>query len=115
MKFSKQNIKDITLESAHGGSGSRQLLVSPDKLISSYFEAITKAFLETGKIFDWHLHKDVDEVFIVLKGQGKFYCDNEVVDYQVGDIITIPANSKHKIEALGNETSEYYFFRIKCK
>jgi len=115
MKFSRQNIKDIPVESAHSGSGSRQLLVSSEKLTSPYFEAITKGFLEAGKVFDWHLHLDVDEVFIVLKGQGKFYCDDEVVDYQVGDIITIPANTKHKIEALGNETCEYYFFRIKCK
>jgi len=115
MKFSKQNIKDIPLEVAHGGSGSRQLLVTPDKLISPYFEVITKGLLETGKIFDWHFHQDVDEIFIVLKGQGKFYSDDEVVDYQIGDIITIPANTKHKIEALGNEINEYYFFRIKCK
>lgn len=115
MKFSKRNIKDIPLEAAHGGSGSRQLLVTPDKLTSPYFEVITKAFLEVGKIFDWHLHQDVDEIFIVLKGQGKFYCDNEVVDYQIGDIITIPADTKHKVEALGSETNEYYFFRIKSK
>ena len=115
MKFTKQNIKDIPVEAAHGGSGSRQMLVSTDKLTSRYFEAITKAFLEVGKIFDWHEHNDIDEVYIVLKGIGKFYCNNEVVDYQVGDVITIPANTKHKIEALGNETNEYYFFRIKCK
>ncbi|MEK7097078.1 MAG: cupin domain-containing protein [Patescibacteria group bacterium] len=115
MKFSKQNIKDIPIEVAHGGAGSRQLLVTPDKLTSSYFEAFTKGFLEAGKIFDWHEHKDIDEIYIVLNGSGKFYCSDEVVNYQVGDIITIPANTKHKIEALGNETSEYYFIRIKCK
>ena len=115
MKFSKQNIKDIPIEVAHGGAGSRQLLVTPDKLTSSYFEAFTKGFLEAGKIFDWHEHKDIDEIYVVLKGIGKFHCGNEVVNYQVGDIITIPANTKHKIEALGNETNEYYFFRVKCK
>ncbi|MFA6017334.1 MAG: cupin domain-containing protein [Patescibacteria group bacterium] len=115
MKFTKQNINDIPVEVAHGGSGSRQLLVTPDKLTSPYFEALTKGFLEVGKIFDWHLHQDVDEVFIVLKGQGKFSCNDEVVDYKIGDIITIPANTQHKIEALGSETNEYYFFRIKCK
>lgn len=101
--------------SALGNSGSKQLLVSSNKLTSPYFGAITKGFLEVGKIFDWHKHKDFDEVYIVLKGEGKFYFENEVVDYSVGDIITIPAKTKHKIEALGNETSEYYFFRIKCK
>ncbi|EKE15195.1 MAG: hypothetical protein ACD_12C00114G0001 [uncultured bacterium] len=115
MKFTKQNIKDIHVEAAHGGSGSRQLLVTPDKLSSPYFEAFTKGFLEVGKIFDWHQHTDIDEIYIVLKGNGKFYCENEIVDYNVGDIITIPANTKHKVEALGSKISEYYFFRIKCK
>jgi len=113
--FSKQNINDIPVETAHGGAGSRQLLVTPDKLTSPYFEAFTKGFLEVGKIFDWHEHKDIDEIYIVLKGFGKFFCNDEVIDYKVGDIITIPANTKHKIEALGNKTSEYYFIRIKCK
>ncbi|MEK7633327.1 MAG: cupin domain-containing protein [Patescibacteria group bacterium] len=115
MKFFKQNIKDVLIEPAHGGSGSRQLLVTPDKLTSPYFGAFTKGFLDVGKTFDWHSHTDFDEIYIVLKGQGKFYCDNEVVNYNVGDIITIPADTKHKIEALGNENNEYYFFRIKCK
>ena len=115
MKFSKQNINNVPIEQAHGGSGSRQLLVTQDKLTSPYFEAFTKGFLEAGKTFDWHQHTDIDEIYIVLKGNGKFYCENEIVDYNVGDIITVPANTQHKIEALGNETNEYYFFRIKCK
>ena len=80
MKFTKQNIKDIPVETAHGGSGSRQLLVTPDKLTSQYFEAFTKGFLEVGKIFDWHEHKDIDEIYIVLKGYGKFSVVDEVVD-----------------------------------
>ncbi len=112
-KFTKNNIKDIPLEHAHGGSGSRQVLIKPEHLTTKHFEAMTKGFLKPGAIFDWHSHNKVDEMFIVLKGQGKFYWEDEVVDYAEGDIITIPASSNHKIVAEGEEISEYYFIRIK--
>lgn len=78
-------------------------------------EAVTKGFLKPGNIFDWHFHQDTDEIFIVLKGEGKYYCEDEVTDYKKGDVITTPANLKHKIESGGVEESEYYFIRVKAK
>lgn len=114
-KFTKLNIKDIPIEEAHGGSGSRQVLVKPEHITSQYLEAVTKGFLKPGNIFDWHTHQDTDEIFIVLKGEGKYYCEDESTDYKEGDVITTPANLKHKIEAGGAEENEYYFIRVKAK
>lgn len=71
--FTKRNIKEIPLEEAHGGSGSRQLLVSPEHLAGDSLDAVTKGFLPANSVFDWHNHLDIDEMFIVLKGKGKFY------------------------------------------
>lgn len=113
--YTKLNIKDIIVEEAHGGSGSRQILVKPEHVSSQYFEAITKGFLKPGNAFDWHTHENVDEIFIVLKGEGRFYCENEVVDYNEDDVIAVPGNLKHKIEAGGKSINEYYFIRIKAK
>ncbi len=115
MKFTISNITQIPFEEAHGGSGGRQVLVKPEQLTTPYFEAMTKGYLKPGNAFDWHKHADTDEWFVVLRGIGKFYWENETVDYKVGDIITIPANSTHKIEALGDEENEFYFVRVKCK
>ncbi len=113
--FKKLKINDIPIEDAHGGSGARQVLVKPEHVASPYLEAVTKGFLKTGSIFDWHFHQDTDEIFIVLKGEGKYYCENEITDYQEGDVMITPANLKHKIEAKGKETSEFYFIRVKAK
>lgn len=113
--FTKLNIKDIPIEQAHGGSGSRQVLVKPEHVSSKYFEVVTKGFLEPGNIFDWHSHQDTDEIFIVLKGKGKFFCEGEVVDYKEDDVIVVPGNLKHKIEAGGKSTSEYYFIRVRAR
>ena len=112
-KFIKTNLRDIPLENAHGGSGKRQVLVKPEHVTTGHLDAVTKGFLDPGNAFDWHSHSDTDEMFIVLSGQGKFYCNDEVVEYSIHDVISIPANLKHKIEATGNATSEFYFIRIK--
>ena len=101
------------MEEAHGGSGSRQVMIKPEQLTTKSFEAMTKGFLNPGHSYDWHSHEDIDEFFVILKGTGKFYWEEEFVEYKEGDIITIPANSKHKIEAEGKIPSEYYFVRIK--
>lgn len=114
-KFTKLNIKDVPIEEAHGGSGARQVLVRPEHITSQYLEAITKGFLKPGSVFDWHIHQDTDEVFIVLKGYGKYYCEEETTNYKEGDVLVTPANLKHKIAAGGEEGSEYYFIRVKAK
>jgi len=49
----------------------------------------------------------------VLKGTGKFFWQEEVVEYKPEVVIIIPANSLHKFEAGGKIPSEFYFIRIK--
>ena len=112
MKYTLVNINDIPIEQAHGGSGARQMLVTPDRLTTKNFEAMTKGYLKAGAEFDWHKHTSIDEYFLVLKGRGKFYWEDEIINYKEGDIITIPANSRHKIVATGDVDNEFYFVRI---
>ena len=109
--FTKRNLKEIPIEEAHGGRGSRQLLFTQSHLNGNSLDAITKGFLPANSVFDWHNHIDIDEMFIVLKGKGKFYCEKEETDYAEGDVFSTPANLSHKIEA--TEDSEFYFIRVK--
>ncbi len=113
--FTKHSINSIPIEEAHGGSGGRQTLVKPEHVSTPFLEAVTKGFLKSGNIFDWHTHEDTDEIFIVLKGEGRYYCEDEVTEYKEGDIFITKGNKNHKIEALGKEGSEYYFIRVKAK
>jgi quercetin dioxygenase-like cupin family protein len=113
-KFTKLKIKEIPIEQAHGGSGSRQMLVKPEMVSSEHWEAMTKGFLKPGSCFDWHSHKDTDEVFIVLKGNGIYSCEGETTSYEEGDVFITHGNVEHKIEAQGLEESEYYFIRVRA-
>jgi quercetin dioxygenase-like cupin family protein len=112
-KFKKFNISQVPFEEIHNTPGSRQTLATKDDLVTSNIDALTKGTLQPGQIWDWHKHEMYDEMGIVLKGNGRFFWQDEVVEYKPEDVIIIPANSMHKFEASGEIPSEFYFVRIK--
>lgn len=111
MVFHKNNLSEIPQEEAHGGTGSRQMLLDASLPLSKNWEAVTKGFLPAGQMFGWHEHKDVDEMWIVTKGEGKFSCEDQEVLYAPGDVITVSANTQHKIAA--DSDTEGFFIRVK--
>jgi mannose-6-phosphate isomerase-like protein (cupin superfamily) len=109
----KKHLNSINIESAHGGSGRRQLLLSKDDLISSQMEAMTKGFLAPKGIFDWHSHQDIDEFFLVTQGTGFIeFEDCTKIEYSKDDLIYIPSNTKHRIENTGEVENEFFFIRL---
>lgn len=111
MKFSQQSLSKIPTGEAHGGSGSRQMLLDSRLPLSKNWEAVTKGYLPAGGVFEWHEHKDTDEMWIVTKGEGKFYCEDTTVEYTLGDVFTVTANTQHKIEATTD--TQGFFIRVK--
>ena len=111
-----KSLKDIPVERAHGGTGSRQLFLSKGDPISRCLEALTKGYLKAGGKFDWHSHFDIDEFFIVIKGTGSVtFKDGSELKYKPGDLVYVPSNIEHKIETLGKTDNEFYFVRLKNK
>ena len=108
-----RNISQIPLEGTHDLPNSRQTLVTKDDVVTDNIDAMTKGILQPGQVWNWHSHDDHDELVIVLRGEGLFSWENNEVTYKKDDVIIIPASNKHKIEAKGKETSEFYFVRIK--
>lgn len=108
-----KHLNAINIESAHGGSGRRQLMLSKDDSISSQMEAMTKGFLASKGVFDWHNHKDIDEFFLVTKGTGLIqFEDGTKMEYIKDDLIYIPSNVKHRIENTGEIENEFFFIRL---
>ena len=109
----KKNLNSIPVEEAHGGSGKRQLILSKNDAVSEQFQAMTKGFLDVGSIFDWHVHENIDEFFLVIKGNGVIeFKSGEQFEYSPDDLIYIPDGIEHKIEAAGKDGSEFFFFRM---
>jgi quercetin dioxygenase-like cupin family protein len=112
-KVQIKNISQIPFEGTHSLPNSRQTLATKNDLVTDNIDALTKGILPPGQIWDWHEHAEYDELCIVLSGEGLFVWDDQSHNYQKDDVIIIPAGNKHKIEALGDKNSEFYFVRIK--
>jgi mannose-6-phosphate isomerase-like protein (cupin superfamily) len=109
----RKNIQTVAIEEAHGGSGSRRLLLSKDDAVSQHFQAMTKGYLEPKGVFDWHKHDGIDEYFIVLRGNGTIeFRDEPMMNFGADDLIYVPAGTEHRIENTGKETVEFFFVRL---
>ncbi|WP_328812217.1 cupin domain-containing protein [Paradesulfitobacterium ferrireducens] len=63
-------------------------------------------YFKPGQVLAYHQHPEGDQVFLILKGEGKFYLDNgseEVIDVKEGSIVYVPKGVWHKLENTGSE------------
>ena len=113
MKIIKRSSKNINIEQAHGGSGSRKVYASQEHLKSLHFEAMTHGYIPAGKSYDWHDHNDIEEIMVVIKGEGTVKDNDGNYDYQPGDVFVFPANTMHLIHNPTNYEHEMIFVRVK--
>jgi quercetin dioxygenase-like cupin family protein len=113
MKIIKRAAKDISKEEAHGGTGSRKVIASKDFLRSTNLDGMTHGWLPAGNSFDWHDHTDIEEIMLVLKGEGKVNDEDGEYSYAPDDVFIFPANTMHKVTNNSVEEHEMIFVRVK--
>ncbi|MGB3009593.1 MAG: cupin domain-containing protein [Candidatus Saccharimonadales bacterium] len=113
MKVIKRSSDEIKKEEAHGGSGSRKVFASSEYLKSTHLDAMTHGWLPAGKTFDWHDHRDIEEIMVVIKGEGEVHDQDGVYTYEPGDVFIFPANIQHKIYNPTEYEHEMIFVRVK--
>lgn len=113
MKIIKRSSTDIQKEEAHGGSGARKVYASPQHVKSTHFEMMTHGFIPPGQRYDWHDHKDIEEIMVVLKGKGEVHDRDGKYTYDKGDVFVFPANTEHMIYNPTTQENEMIFVRIK--
>lgn len=72
-------------------------------------QSLAEGTLEVEQATERHYHRVTEEIYFVLKGQGKMEVDGETTHVRPGDAILIPAGAWHQLE--NNGTSE---LRILC-
>jgi mannose-6-phosphate isomerase-like protein (cupin superfamily) len=72
-------------------------------------QSLAEATLEVEQATERHYHRLTEEIYFVLKGQGKMEVDGETTHVRPGDAVLIPAGAWHQLE--NNGTSE---LRILC-
>ena len=113
MKITKRPANTIEKEEAHGGSGARKVYASTDYLKSVHFDAMTHGYLPAGQTFDWHEHADIEEIMVVLTGEGEVSDEDGTYTYVPGDVFVYPANTQHKIHNPTHVEHEMIFVRVK--
>lgn len=70
------------------------------KVIDVETESLTiKVTLNAGHRMNYHSHKNRDEVWVVISGQGKAIVDGKEKTICVGDVITMQAGCRHTVIA----------------
>jgi mannose-6-phosphate isomerase-like protein (cupin superfamily) len=72
-------------------------------------QSLAEATLEVEQATERHYHRLTEEIYFVLKGQGRMEVDGETTHVRPGDAVLIPAGAWHQLE--NNGTSE---LRILC-
>ena len=68
---------------------------------------INWAFLPVGKSFRGHYHEDMQEIFILIKGEAQIFVNNEQAELCEGDTVVVPVGSVHRMENIGKNDIEY--------
>lgn len=63
------------------------------------FSLTIKVTLNAGHRMNYHNHKNRDEVWVVVSGQGKTVIDGVEQDIHVGDVVTMSAGCRHTVIA----------------
>ncbi len=59
-----------------------------------------------------HYHSGVDEVYLVIKGKGKVYVNDEVADIAYGDAVPIHAGEIHSLESTDTDPLEMVVYGV---
>ena len=71
-------------------------------------QSLAEATLEPDQATQRHYHRRSEEIYFVLKGQGKMEVDGATGYMKPGDSVLIPAGAWHQLE--NNGTSELRIF-----
>ena len=85
----------------------KKVMLRNHDLISGNLQMINWSTLLPGKTFRRHLHDNMEEVFIIVKGRAKIMVDAEMAEISDGDVVVIPVGSVHSMENLGQENVEF--------
>lgn len=86
---------------AEDGSEIRELMARRNSSIRR--QSLAEATLRAGLSTRAHLHPKAEEIYYILRGQGKMRMKSGEKEVGPGDAIAIPAGHPHKISQLGTE------------
>jgi mannose-6-phosphate isomerase-like protein (cupin superfamily) len=85
----------------------KKVLLKKADLQSGRIQMINWANLATGKRFAPHYHEDMQEIFIMVRGEAEITVATETVRLRRGDTVVIDPREVHQMRNVGSEEVEY--------
>ncbi len=79
-----------------------QWLATPDTLGSTRIAVAIMECPGRSTVRPLHAHKDTEEILLILEGEGEALVDGATAEFQKGDAVLFPANSKHMVRNLSD-------------
>jgi len=94
-------------ESPQSPSVWKKVLLKKADLSEGRVQMVNWCRMEPEKAFRAHYHEDMEEIFIVLKGQAKILVDGEEAEMGGGEAVVIPPREVHEMKNAGGGELEY--------
>ncbi|HBK68495.1 MAG TPA: hypothetical protein DEB05_06745 [Firmicutes bacterium] len=95
------SLKEI--EPLHLPGRDLQWMVTPETIGAEKLSIAIMTCPAKSIVRPLHSHKEIEEVILILAGEGEAYVDGERAFFKKGDAVLFPANSKHQVRNTGNE------------
>ena len=85
----------------------KKVLLQKADLIDGRMQMVNWCRMEPEKAFQAHYHEDMEEIFIILKGQAKILVNGEEAEMGEGEAVIILPREIHQMKNAGEEDLEY--------
>lgn len=90
----------------------KKVLFSKLDITPGQVQMVNWAKMPHGRAFQLHYHEDMDEVFVIVRGEVEMTVDSESEVLYAGDAVVVPAKSQHKMTNLSEHDVEYLVFGV---
>jgi len=94
-------------EIPHSPSVWKKVLLQKTDLAEGRVQMVNWCRMEPGKAFRAHYHEDMEEIFLILKGQGKILLNGEKAELGEGEAVVILPGEVHEMRNVGGGNLEY--------
>jgi len=100
--------KTLDVKQMFGGQGQARMyriLNDPEEMYGKG-RIFNHVYLEPGCEIGWHIHHGDGETYYILKGQGEYSDNGQVVTIGPGDVTFVDDGQGHSLKNTGSETLE---------
>ncbi len=94
-------------ESPQSPSVWKKVLLQKADLPEGRVQMVNWCRMEPEKAFRAHYHEDMEEIFLILKGQAKILVNGEEAEMGEGEAVILLPREIHQMKNVGGEDLEY--------